>query len=152
MHSNHIQSIIANSSTSLSEENIERGKWLGSGTFGVVQQIVSKETFAFKQIDLKKLVNDPADEKELYNELISAFSEFQIMKKNHQNVVRSYQYHFDKDDKIFSFTMDLMKGKDLGTLIQMKSIPFEDFYKLFQDIVTGKRACLSFANKEKNLN
>jgi serine/threonine protein kinase len=110
---------------------------LGIGAFGIVRQIISKETFALKQIDFNKLMDDLDDEEELHEQLSCAFSEFQIMKKNLPNVVRSYQYHFDKEENIFSFTMDLMKGKDLGTLIQKKSIPFEQFYKLFQDIVTG---------------
>ena len=113
-----------------------------NGAFGIVQQIISKENFALKQINLNKLVNDPADNNELYEELSSAFSEYQVMKKNHPNVVRSYQYHFDDKENVFSFTMDLMKGKDLATLILTKSIPFGEFYKLFQDIVTGKKAVL----------
>ena len=134
-----INAIAAKSSPSLSEGNIEPGIVLGSGTFGVVQQIKSKETFALKKIDLRKLVEDMDDEEELHEKLSCAFLEFQIMKKNIPNVVRSYQYHFDDKENVFSFSMDLMKGKDLGTLIQTKSIPFEDFYKLFQDMVTGKK-------------
>jgi serine/threonine protein kinase len=132
-----IDAIIDRSSPSLSEKNIEKGEVLGNGAFGIVRQIISKETFALKQIDFNKLMDDLDDEEELHEQLSCAFSEFQIMKKNLPNVVRSYQYHFDKEENIFSFTMDLMKGKDLGTLIQKKSIPFEQFYKLFQDIVTG---------------
>ena len=112
---------------------------MGKGTYGIVQQIVSKENFALKQVNLNELVKDPADKNELYEELSGAFSEYQVMKKYHPNVVRSYQYHFDDKENVISFTMDLMKGKDLASLILTKSIPFGEFYKLFQDIVTGKK-------------
>ena len=146
-----MKAIIAHSSPSLSDQNIERGKILGKGKFGVVQQIVSKETFALKQIDLKPLIDNIDKEEELCEELTSAFSEFQIMKRNYPNVVRSYQCHFDKEENVFSFTMDLMKGKDLGSRIQKNIIPFEKFYQFFQNIVTGKNYShiLHFANGEK---
>jgi hypothetical protein len=141
-----MKTILKNSSPSLSQKNIEWKGNLGKGNFGVVQEIVSKKSFALKQIDLKNLVDKLSDEEELCEELSNAFSEFQIMRKNHPNVVRSYQYHFDNEKLIFSFTMDLMI-EDLGKLIQKRIIPFKEFYPLFQDIVTGKNT-----RREKYLN
>lgn len=134
-----INEIIAQSSPSLSDKNLEKGKSLGSGTLGDIKQIISKETFALKRIDLTKLVQDLDDEGELYERLSCAFSEFQIMRKNYPNVVRSYLCHFNPENYFFSFTMDLMRQGDLGSLIQKKSLPFERCYKLFKDLVTGKK-------------
>ena len=111
---------------------------LGNGSFGTVNHIICKENFAIKIIHLQKFIKDLKSEKELLEHLSSAFSEFQIMKKNIPNVVRSYQCHFDEDAKIFSFTMDLMKGGDLATLIKNGEIPFEKFYNIFRDVFTGR--------------
>lgn len=116
----------------------ETVNFLGNGAFGVVNEIITKDAFACKVIDLKKFMADLDNRQELCDQLSCAFSEFQIMKKNLHNVVRSYQCHFDENNKLFSYTMDLMKGGDLGTLIKKKSLPFNEYYKLFQDILTGK--------------
>lgn len=137
-----INAIIAKSSPSLSRNNIEIVEVLGSGNFGVVHEIVAKHTFALKHIYLKKLVDDLEDEDDLCEGLSCAYSEFDILRKNYPNVVRSYQCHFDKEKSIFSFTMDSMMQKDLGSLIQKKGIPFKEFYNIFQDIVTGKDTCM----------
>ena len=62
------------------QQNIGIGIGIGPIT---VQQIVSKETFALKEIDLKPLIDNIDKEEELCEELTSAFSEFQIMKRNY---------------------------------------------------------------------
>ena len=129
-----IKAILDHSDDSLA--NIELGKHLGSGSFGSVYKI--DEKLAVKQINIKKLMDCCDDEEELYENLSCAFSEFQTMSKNLPNIVSSYRFHFDMEKKIFSFTMDLME-KDLETLInEKKGISFEQFYKLFEDIVSGK--------------
>lgn len=128
--------IKANSSPVLSAENLEIGKFLGKGSFGVVNQIALKQQFALKQISIKALLNNSKDEDELYDHLSSAYFEFEIMKKNINHVVRSYQCNYDEKEKMFSFTMDLMSG-DLRSLIQDGNLPFKDYYKMFQNIVTG---------------
>jgi serine/threonine protein kinase len=110
---------------------------LGSGSFGTVNHVICKQNFAIKIIQLKKYMQNLGSETELLEQLSCAFSEYQVMKKNHPNIVRSYQCHFDEAKKVFSFTMDLMKGGDLDTRIKNGSIPFEEFYKMFKGIVTG---------------
>ena len=129
-----IKAILDHSDDSLA--NLKLGDHLGSGSFGSVYKI--DEKLAVKQINIKKLMDCSDDEEELYENLSCAFSEFQTMSKNLPNIVSSYRCHFDKGKKIFSFTMDLME-KDLETLISdKKGIPFEQFYNLFEDIVSGK--------------
>jgi serine/threonine protein kinase len=130
-----LHSIKAKSSPYL-EGTIERCKLLGNGSFGVVHEVVVKDRFALKEINIKSLMDNLDDDKELAENLSSSFSEFLIMNKNLKNVVGSHQCYYDEDSKIFSFTMDLMKG-DLHSLIKSGSIPFEKFYKIFQDIATG---------------
>ena len=110
---------------------------LGNGNFGIVNHIICKENFAHKLIHLKKCIKNLKSEEELLENLSCAFSEFQTMKKNIPNVVRSYQCHFDEAKMVFSFTMDLMRGGDLGTLIKNEILPFEKFYKIFQGVLTG---------------
>ena len=133
-----IHSIIKNSSPSLCEGSIRKLESLGYGSFGVVNHMVSEQSFALKQIDFKRQLESLDDKEALYDLLRSAFFEFQIMKKNLPNVVRSYQYNFDQKEKVFSFTMDIMKGKDLSTLIKERCLSFEEYFKLFKDILTGK--------------
>ena len=130
-----IKAILDHSDTSLA--NIKLGNFLGHGNFGAVHELDGK--LALKQINIKNLMDCSDDEEELLENLSGAFSEFQTMSKNLPNVVRSYKFHFDEEKKIFSFTMDLME-KDLENLIsEKKGIPFEEFFKLFEDIVSGKK-------------
>ena len=92
-------------------------KNLGFGSFGIVSHIISKENFAQKSINFKKNMKNLKSDEEILEHLSCAFSEYQIMKKNLPNVVRSYRCYFDETNMEFSFTMDLMRGGDLGTLI-----------------------------------
>jgi serine/threonine protein kinase len=110
---------------------------LGSGSFGTVNHIICEENFALKIIHLKKNIKDMNSEEELLEHLSCAFFEYQVMRKNLPNVVRSYQCHFDEEKKVFSFTMDFMKKGDLETVIKNGRIPFDKFYKLFKGILTG---------------
>lgn len=132
-----LDKIKENSSPLLSEENLEKGKYLGHGAFGIVQEIFLKQKFALKQINIKKLLNNLKDEKALYENLSCAFFEFETMKKNINHVVRSHKCHYDEKNMIFSFTMDFMSGGDLGNLIKQGSLSFKEYYQLFQNIVTG---------------
>ena len=130
-----VKAILDHSHDSLAK--LKLGEHLGSGNFGSVYKI--DEKLAVKQINIRRLMDNTDDEEELYEILSCAFSEFQTMSKNLPNIVSSYRCHFDKGKKIFSFTMDLME-KDLETLIsEKKGIPPEQFYKLFEDIVSGKK-------------
>jgi hypothetical protein len=132
-----IKAILANLSPSFSEEiiNLETTKPLGKGVFGTVYPVVAKEEIALKKIDFKEFMDVLTSEEELCEQLKSAYSKFQIMKKNIPNVIRSHQCHFDMNKFIFYYIMDLMI-KDMGRKIREKIIPFNDFYKLFRDIVT----------------
>ena len=83
-----LEKIEENTCPLLSEKNLEKGKYLGNGAFGIVQEIFLKQTFALKQIDMKKQLNNLKDEKALYENLSCAFFEFETMKKNKNRKMR----------------------------------------------------------------
>jgi serine/threonine protein kinase len=132
-----IAKIKADSTHSLSDGNFDRRKYLGDGAFSVVHQIGSRETFALKPINIKKLSENLQDEKEINEKLSCFYDEYKIMKKNISHVVRSYRCHYDEREMVFSYIMDFILGGDLRNLISQERVSFEKYYGLFQDIVTG---------------
>ena len=130
--------IKANACAFSSDGNLELGKYLGKGSLGVVNQLSTEQIFALKQINIKDLLYNPKDEEEEYLLLSCCYFEFEYMKKNINNVIRSYNCDYDEKEKVFTFTMDFFSGGDLGTVIEKESLTFEKYYKIFQNIVTGK--------------
>ena len=124
---------------------LELGKYtfvkpLGKGGQATVIhiRIPNMGEFALKIYYLEQSMDDPNNEKELLQALNDVYLEYSLLNQNLPNVVRSYIYHFDENTKEFCFTMPLMKGGDLLTLIKKKGkMLYEPFLKLFQEVVTG---------------
>ena len=112
--------------------------YLGKGAIGVVNLVVNQEYFAYKQIDLMIDLDEAKNaEEDLNIKCSNALFEFELMKKNYPNVVRSHQYNYDEKKKIFSFTMDYMKNGDLSKFSEKEQISFKCYKEIFKDIVTG---------------
>ena len=138
MSSQTAQKIRAESSSFLHPDKVTIIKNLGGGTYGIVSEILLKYKMTLKQIDLKKN-SELRDEME--NELKNVYQEFSIMRKHLRNVVRSHHFFYDEEEKTFSFTMDYIEGKNLRKHIESQSypLPYEKFYPLFENIITGKK-------------
>lgn len=124
---------------------LEKGKYnflgaLGTGGQATVLEILIPNVgeFALKIYNIGKSMIDPNDEKELLEALNEVYLEYSLLNQELPNVVRSHLYNFDEKKKEFCFTMSLMRGGDLSTLIKTKgSMVYGDFLKLFEDVVTG---------------
>ena len=114
--------IIDNSSPLLETGKFTIYQTLGSGSYGVVNHVIlpGDQHFALKEIDLKKRDININNDEELFQELETVYREFYLMSKHLPNVIRSYLYNFNKETKIFRYTMDLMKGGDLEVIIKKK--------------------------------
>lgn len=133
-----LKTIISNSNPDLNPKNLgkDASNIIGIGNFGVVQKVYLKKPYALKTVDL----NDIADtEEELAQELQSVYSEYEKLRNDLPNVVRSYDYFYDDQKKTFSFSMDYIDGISLNNFMdkRTKSLPFEEFIPIFKDIVTG---------------
>ena len=135
-----MKTILAKSSPLLEPGKYTFVKTLGKGGQATVIhiRIPNMGEFALKIYYLEQSMDDPNDEKELLQALNDVYLEYSLLNQNLPNVVRSYIYHFDESTKEFCFTMPLMKGGDLQTLIKKKGkMLYEPFLKLFQEVVTG---------------
>lgn len=118
-------------------KSIDWGRSIGSGMYGTVSEVVVKQKFALKQIELKKLC-DSDDEKEIDSALLEVHEAFTVMNKNLRNVVRTYQYYYDERMKNYSYTMDILE-MDLFNYIVAKKLKTEaEYLPIFDDIVSGR--------------
>ena len=127
-----------------SDKNYDLRTLLGSGTYGVVNKIVTKidyprlnkkapQEYALKQIDLKKFKGDEHKEA-----LDSAKKEYNLLKRNLEQIAPAFGSYHDPNTDLFIFSMELFP-QNLQTLItkSLRKISFNEYFYLFQDILKG---------------
>ncbi len=126
------------------EKNYEIKTLLGSGSFGVVNKIITlvddpslkksaPQEYALKQIHLKKFPKKDRDEN-----LENAKKEYNLLKMNLDHVITGFGSYFDQAAETFIFSMELFP-QNLKTLIEKRSKPFsfEEYFPLYSDILKG---------------
>lgn len=121
---------------------IEWKQPISSGMHGPVVEVVVKQTFALKQIELAKMC-DSIDEEDLENALFEVHEAFLMMKKNLRNVARTYQYFYDEKRKKYLFTMEIFEN-NLCKYAYENSLLEKDFIPIFENIVEGKKKIYGF--------
>ena len=127
-----------------SDKNYDLRTLLGSGTYGVVNKIVTKiddprlnkkapQEYALKQIDLKKFKGDEHKEA-----LDSAKKEYNLLKRNLEQIAPAFGSYHDPKTDLFIFSMELFP-QNLQMLItkSLGKISFDEYLYLFQDILKG---------------
>ena len=127
-----------------SDNNYDVKTLLGSGSYGVVNKIVTKiddprlnkkapQEYALKQIDLKKFKGDEHKEA-----LDSAKKEYNLLKRNLEHIAPAFGSYHDPNTDVFFFSMELFP-QNLKMLItkSLKKISFDEYFYLFQDILKG---------------
>ena len=127
-----------------SDNNYEVKTLLGSGSYGVVNKIITKiddpqlkrkapQEYALKQISLKKFKGNEHKEA-----LESAEKEYNLMKMNLEHVAPAFGSYHDPKTDLFIFSMELFP-QNLQMLItkSLRKISFDEYLYLFQDILKG---------------
>ena len=127
-----------------SDNNYDIKGVLGIGAFGVVNKIITKtydpelkknppQEYALKQIDLKKFKINERQEA-----LESAKKEYNLQRKNLENVGPAFGSYHDTNADMFIFSMELFP-QNLKILItkSLKKFSFDEYLYLFQDILKG---------------
>ena len=127
-----------------SDHNYEVKTLLGTGSYGVVNKIITKvddprlnkkarQEYALKQIVLKDLKGAEHNEA-----LESAKKEYNLLKKNLEHVAPAFGSYHDPNTDLFIFSMELFP-QNLKILItdSLKKVSFEEYLYLFQDILKG---------------
>jgi serine/threonine protein kinase len=129
-----------------SKNNYEVVKTLGKGAYGVVNLIQvkeDKEYYALKEVCVQE--ENIQEEVAL---LRATKAEYELLKKKIPNILKSFGSHYDKEEKKFMFSTELMK-MDLAQLMRKKweengYLSFDCFKRLFTDILNGKHQHLSY--------
>jgi serine/threonine protein kinase len=111
-------------------------KNIGSGSFGIVSRIRVEENgkvYALKELHLKKLTNKALREEALKE----AINEYNLLKKEIKNVVKSYGSHYDEQDKVFKFSMEYFPH-NLSEYVDINGcLTPKQYLPLFLDMVEG---------------
>ena len=127
-----------------SDNNYDVKTLLGSGSYGVVNKIITKkddprlkrkapQEYALKQISLKKFKGDEHKEA-----LDSAKKEYNLLKRNLEQIAPAFGSYHDPNTDLFIFSMELFP-QNLHMLITkcLRKISFDEYFYLFQDILKG---------------
>jgi serine/threonine protein kinase len=112
-------------------------KTLGMGSFGVVHLIRVLETnnlYALKEFHFKKL-KKPGQREEAFKE---AKIEYNLLKNDIKNVVKSYGSFYDDEQLVYGFTMDYCPQNFSEYVEKNGPLAPKDFLPLFRDMVIGK--------------
>ena len=114
-------------------DEIKQKTTINHGAFGIVSRVEARRVFAMKEIKVDRPRCD------IDEELKGAYGEYESMKKNLSNVVRSYDFKYDPSSPYFFYTMDMME-MDLDTFVSKQKSPlsFEKVLSLLINITNGE--------------
>ncbi len=107
---------------------------IATGGFGSVYKIMIHEDekqYAVKHITLNQ-------EEGQQSALEDAEMEYKLLKKGLPNVLKSFGSYYEPNRK-FLFSTELMEMTLLKHIEEKKSLVFDEFRPIFEDILTGKK-------------